>query len=124
MKLKNHIDRFYTEKEQKELKMLSYTYSDLTSLEGIETLISLEVFDCSYNQLTDLKGIENLTYLKKLYCSNNQLTTLIGIENLTFLKELYCYNNPLLYKYSNNLQDILKEIKIEKRKKIINSLCH
>ena len=69
--------------------------NQLTTLEGIEKLTSLERLYCSNNQLTTLEGIYNLTSLKELYCHNNQLTILEGIEKLTSLKYLICYNNQL-----------------------------
>ncbi len=99
MKLQEYLDKKYTKKEQLNLKELN----------------------CSNSNITSLEGIENLKNLKTLYCYNNQLTSLIGIENLTLLEYLNCSNNPLPYK-SDNLEDILKEIKVEKRKKIIKSL--
>ncbi len=99
MKLYEYLDKHYSKEEQKKLKVL----------------------DCSDSDITSLEGIENLTILKDLYCHSNQLTTLIGIENLTFLEYLSCFNNPLPYK-SNILESILKEIKIEKRKTLIKSI--
>jgi Leucine-rich repeat (LRR) protein len=142
MKLYEYLDKKYTKDEQLNLKKLNCSNSNITSLDGIENLISLKELFCHNNKLTDLIGIENLTLLETLSCYNNQLTDLIGIEKLHNLKVLSCYsnqltsligienldltyldssNNPLPYK-SDNLEDILKEIKIEKRKNIIKSL--
>ncbi len=144
--LQQYLDKKYTKKERlnlKNLKTLNCSHENITSLEGIENLTLLEelfcynnqitnligienltflkVLSCDNNQITSLIGIENLTYLKELYCGNNQLTSLKGIENLTYLEYLHCSNNPLPYKH-RNIQDVLKEIKIEKRKNIISKL--
>ncbi len=99
MKLQEYLDKKYSKEEQKKLKTL-YCYN---------------------TQLTSLEGIEKLTNLEYLNCDNNQLTSLEGIENLTKLKNLNCSNNKLSYK-SNNLEDILKGIRIEKRKTLIKTL--
>ena len=89
--------------------LLDCSYRDLTSLEGIENLISLKRLYCYNNQLTSLKNIENLTNLKHLYCDNNQLTNLDGIENLINLKTLYCQNNQFSEEYKDYLRDYCKK---------------
>lgn len=78
-----------------QVTIFSCSFSQLTSLEGVEKLVNLQKFDCGNNQLTSLKGIENLVNLQKLYCSNNQLTSLEGVEKLVNLEWLYCRNNRL-----------------------------
>jgi protein phosphatase 1 regulatory subunit 7 len=87
-------------------------------LKGIENLKELEYLSCHSNKLTSLEGIENLKELEYLSCHSNNLTSLIGIENLTKLKELFTKNTV----NSENIQNLLKEIKIKKRRNIINSL--
>ena len=67
---------------------------------------------CSNNQLTSLEGIENLINLQVLSCSENQLTSLEGIENLVNLKELYCTNNQFSVDYKNYLRSYCKKRKI------------
>src|SRR5574343_44698 len=65
------------------------------SLEQGKPLDKITKLECSNNQLTSLEGIEKLVNLEILYCFYNQLTTLEGIEKLVNLKILYCYNNQL-----------------------------
>ncbi|MFK5895019.1 MAG: T9SS type A sorting domain-containing protein [Pseudomonadota bacterium] len=63
----------------------------LTSLEGLENLISVDDFflDISYNDaLINLSGLNNLTSVFLLNISNNNsLTSLYGIENLTIIEQ-------------------------------------
>lgn len=66
---------------------------NLTSLKGLDGLVSLETVDCSNNQLTEL-DLSGLTQLKTLYCSNNQLTELDMSNNLA-LEHLSCMSNQL-----------------------------
>ncbi len=121
MKLYEYLDTKYTKHEQLNLKNLYCSHNQITSLEGIENLTYLKYLSCHNTQLTTLIEIEKLTLLEYLNCSNNQLTSLEGIENLTKLECLYCSNNKLSYK-SNILEDVLKEVKIEKRKTLIKTL--
>ena len=81
-----------------------------------------------YNQITSLEGIENLVNLQILSCSNNQLTSLefgdfsteafeLGIDETDLrrfkkLKELCCVRNQ----FSNEYKEYIK--KYCKRKNI------
>ena len=105
------------------LNYLNFSYNNIASLKGIEKLVNLEVLYCTYNNITSLKGIDKLTMLTELYCSNNRLTSLLGIEKLKDLSLLDCASNQLPYK-TNELYDILKVIKSEKRKQVISKLLN
>jgi len=86
--------------------------NQLTSLEGIENLVNLEQLFCFNSQLTSLEGIENLVNLELLSCSYNQLISLEGIEKLVNLKTLYCDHNQFTIEYKNYLRDYCKKRKI------------
>ncbi|MDR3261858.1 MAG: hypothetical protein LBT78_08495 [Tannerella sp.] len=93
---------------------LSVSYSDITSLAGIEYFTALENLDCSDNSLTSL-DVSGLTALQGLSCYNYSLTALdvsglnslvylscsdnsliaLNVSGLTALQWLYCYNNSL-----------------------------
>jgi len=100
MKLKKYLDKYYTKKEQNNLTYLDCSSEGITSLDGIEQLVNLEMLYCPYNKLTSFS------------CAS-----LKGIENLTNLKHLRCHNNPLTYYNLNNLKD-LKDLKLEVKKEI------
>jgi len=91
------------------LKRLYCYNNQLTSLKNIENLTNLKLLNCSYNELTSLESIKNLTNLKHLYCDNNQLTNLDGIEDLINLKTLYCQNNQFSEEYKDYLRDYCKK---------------
>jgi internalin A len=123
MILQDWLNKNYTKQEQIKLTSLNCSQNQITSLKGIESLVNLKILDCYNNQLTSLSGIEKLVNLTYLHCSCNQITSLKGIETLVNLEYLSCTNNQLSYKFSN-LEDILKEIKIEKRKNVISNLLN
>ena len=56
--------------------------------------------------------------MEHLFCYHNKLTNLKGLDKLPELKTAPFFGNPLTYK-SNNLPDILKEIKIELKKQLL-----
>ncbi len=96
------------------LDVRSKNISDLTGIEGFNTLTTLY---CYNNQLTSL-DVSNNTALLGLYCYNNQLTSL-DVSNNTALNYLYCDDNQLtsldvtnntglftLYCYNNQLTSL------------------
>lgn len=78
----------------KNLKTLSI-HGNLSSLNGVEGLLNLEVLDCSNNNLSSLEAIRNLTNLRELKCEYNKLVSLEAISNLTNLIKLSCEGNNL-----------------------------
>ncbi|SRX72375.1 T9SS type A sorting domain-containing protein [Aequorivita antarctica] len=84
---------------------LNVSYKNISSLEGIQSFVNLEVLYCSGNQLTALNMSENLN-LQKLTCIFNQLSNLNVTQNLN-LKYLRCRENLL-----SNL-DISQNINLE-----------
>ncbi|WP_238567924.1 T9SS type A sorting domain-containing protein [Flavobacterium sp. ASV13] len=72
---------------------LSVSYSNITSIVGIEKFINLKELDCAESKLTtlDVTSLKNLTSLR---CNGNNLTSLnvTGLNNLT---EFFCHDNKL-----------------------------
>lgn len=79
----------------KQLGILSFTDSNITSLAGIEGLTNLKSLFVYNNKLTSLKGVENMLQLKELYCQHNAIESLAPIYRLTQLETLYASNNHL-----------------------------
>ena len=72
---------------------LYVSYQEISSLEGLQSFINLEGFDCSHNELTsiDVTQSQNLLYF---YCQFNQLAS-IDVSQNPNLEWLYSYNNQL-----------------------------
>jgi hypothetical protein len=89
---------FFNLKNLPNLKKLICSDNYITSLEGVEQLITLEYFDCSHNEITSLDNILYLTNIVYFNCSYNQLTLttsdVFNIKNkLTHLKHFVYHNN-------------------------------
>jgi hypothetical protein len=74
---------------------LNISYSSLTSLEGLEGLVSTRVITLSNNNsLESISSLENLSELSQLFVHDNLLiTTLVGLEQITAIDYIWIYNN-------------------------------
>lgn len=83
---------------------LNISYSNISSLNGIEFFTSLYDLEASNNNIATLNVSSNLN-LQSLYCSYNQLTTidLTGLNNLIYFK---CNNNNLTSFNVSNLPNL------------------
>ena len=75
--------------EAESLVFLQVFARDISSLEGIEAFINLEVLNCGRNNLTTI-NLSSLTNLEELHVYENDLTTL-DLSNLINLTHLYCW---------------------------------
>jgi hypothetical protein len=100
----NEIDQ----SEALSVTSLNISYSNISSIAGIEYFTNLNFFRCNSNNLTTLP-IQNLVNLSYLGCESNQITSLSSIENLTSLNDLYFDNNLVT---SINVQNLLNLDKI------------
>ena len=98
----------------KDISFLNVSEKDISSLNGIEFLVSLRHLDCVRNKLTELDVSKNIA-LTALFCDMNQLTALdvsknvklealafegnqlteIDLTNNTALEHIYCIGNQL-----------------------------
>jgi Leucine-rich repeat (LRR) protein len=69
------------------------TDSDLDAFKVLKKVTS--ILRLSDNQLTDLNGLSNLISVNELYLNNNQLTNVNGLSNLTSVGSLSLYYNQL-----------------------------
>lgn len=70
--------------------------NQLTSLDGLEVAIHLEILNCSCNRLRSLDAcLACMPKLKELRCWDNEIETLDEIAHLEALEELDCHNNIL-----------------------------
>lgn len=72
---------------------LSVDYKGISSLEGIQSFVNIELLNCEENSLTNLNLSQNLA-LRLLFCGDNALTQLDVTQN-TALLELVCNRNLL-----------------------------
>ena len=92
-RIDTNSDGILSQAEAEAVGQIWITYSNITSLKGIELFPKLWDLRCYDNQLTSLDVSHN-TALKKLACGYNNLTTL-DISKNPLLTELTCYNNQL-----------------------------
>ncbi|WP_417874404.1 T9SS type A sorting domain-containing protein [Xanthomarina gelatinilytica] len=90
--------------EAESLVFLQVFARDISSLEGIEAFINLEVLNCGRNNLTTI-NLSSLTNLEELHVYENDLTTL-DLSNLINLTHLYCWDNQLNSLNVNHLSDL------------------
>ena len=84
------------------LESLNVSFSNLTSLSGIEHFTSLKDLLCSQNQLTSLDISKNIK-LESLHCDKNQLVSL-NVSNNVALMDLWCRDNQIKFlDVSNNI---------------------
>jgi Secretion system C-terminal sorting domain/Leucine Rich repeats (2 copies)/Domain of unknown function DUF11 len=76
------------------IKYLNISFTNLTSLEGINAFINLESFYFNENNQLSTLNLSGLPNLKYLDCSNNQITSL-NVSGLVNLKQFYCEFNLL-----------------------------
>lgn len=85
------------------LKTLDLRRKEISSLEGIQDFVALEILDCNDNSLTTLDITQN-TSLTLLSCEANQIGYLDVSKNLA-LKSLFCgVNNLKSLDVTNNLE--------------------
>jgi Leucine-rich repeat (LRR) protein len=94
--------------------------SNLTSLNGIELDINLQVLDLEYNQIKEIGGLSSLTNLQELFLGRNEIKEIGGLSSLTNLQLLTLFNNQIkeigglssltnlvwLYLYNNQIEEI------------------
>ncbi len=95
MTFKEWFEKRYKDRDPLSISAIDCSSNKISSLQGLEVLVNLEVLNISYNKITSLKGIEGLVNLKKLYYYSNDMTSLQGIESLVNLEGLYYSNNNL-----------------------------
>ncbi|MGD6776263.1 leucine-rich repeat domain-containing protein [Sutcliffiella horikoshii] len=87
-------DRDITTGDMEGLTYLHASYADITSLEGLQFAINLEVLDLIYNNITDLSQLAELTSLTNLSIMGNQVSDLSSLSELIDLQYLDAdYNN-------------------------------
>ena len=74
---------------------LSCIGHDISSIEGLQNLTSLQDLNLRSNQISDLAPLQNLTALQDLYLDGNQISDLTPLQNLTALQGLYLHINQI-----------------------------
>jgi hypothetical protein len=72
----------------KDLKYLYISDNNITNLDAISGLTSLETLDASYNDIYDVVALSNLTNLTSLYLDHTQISDLSPLTSLTSLSAL------------------------------------
>jgi LPXTG-motif cell wall-anchored protein len=76
------------------LEYLSLNDTGVSSLPDLSSL-SLNHLELSHNNLTSIEFLENLNSLQSLDISNNEISTIDGLSNLENLNDLRIENNPI-----------------------------
>lgn len=90
--LLTNIEKEYQEKVLKELTISNNNISDINVLSKIPTL---EILSMQFNNISNIKALENITTLKTLNMSNNGITDISDLGKLTALENLYMDNNSI-----------------------------
>lgn len=85
---------------------LNISFSSISSLEGIQSFLNLEILFCADNQLTLLDLSQNLQ-LTSINCQNNLLTSFIIPKQLD-LQYLLCYDNQLTSLDVSNYPNLIR----------------
>jgi internalin A len=75
--------------------VLNLSNNNISKLEGLGDLDSLQVFDLSSNNISKLEGLSSLDSLQVLNLSNNNITKLEGFDSLDNLQELRLSGNQI-----------------------------
>ena len=110
---------------EKDIKLLDVSNSDLTDIYGIEEFTNIESLSIGHNNITDIEPLKYLIKLKELYMWYNKITDIsclknsaietlnIGYNNISDITVLYSMVNlKEVYIRSNNLNDKLKKYSI------------
>ncbi|MGE5606984.1 MAG: leucine-rich repeat domain-containing protein, partial [Bacteroidota bacterium] len=88
-------------KDIKSLKVLNAPRHNISSLQGIEQLVSLKEIHLMGNQVESLDPLEHLVNLRIINLSHNRITNLKGLAKLKNLHRLYLGRNQI-----NDLQPL------------------
>ncbi len=78
------------------LQALWFNGNQITEIKDLDKLTSLQILYLGGNQITEIKGLDKLTYLQILYLGGNQITEIKGLDKLTNLQELELGGNQIL----------------------------
>ena len=89
------------------LKLSKMGITDISQIEGLESLTFLKRLMLRENFITEIKGLESLVNLTHLFLSGNKITEIKGLENLKELGYLSLSNNNISeIKGLDNLKDL------------------
>lgn len=92
----NRISKIEGLKNLKSLEELTLDINfEISEVNGLDTLINLQVLSIEANQITKISGLENLINLQKLDLSNNQITKIEKVDNLINLNSLNLFANQI-----------------------------
>lgn len=79
----------------KDLKELDLSLNQITEIKELENLENLEFLEIHNNQITEIKGLEKLKNLRTLFLQFNQITEIKGLDKLQNLEILALENNKI-----------------------------
>ncbi|MBR4472354.1 MAG: tetratricopeptide repeat protein [Oscillospiraceae bacterium] len=122
---------------QSDEKILSFPYSNITVLSGLDRMTRLEELDLSNNEITslyqfeispsrytlvrlnlsgnqisDILSLSSLTMLEELNLSDNMIAAVTGLKKLQTLKKLNLSGNPVLIEQLDELREALPDCEI------------
>jgi len=81
--------------------------TNISDIEGLDSLKDLKELDLSLNQITVIKGLKNLKNLKSLRLNDNRISEIKGLERLKNLRTLFVqYNQIIEIKGLDKLQNL------------------
>ena len=80
------MERITCLKSMINLKSLYISENNISSLEGVETMAELKIFNFDRNVVESLLPVKGLLKLQRINGNENKIKSLEGIENLVHLK--------------------------------------
>jgi Leucine-rich repeat (LRR) protein len=80
----------------KNIRILNLMHNEISCMQPVSRLLSLQVLKCSHNQITELAWISPLVNLREVWLNNNKINTeeVYQLESLTSMKILIIHPNP------------------------------
>ena len=104
----NKIKNFYSVRFCKNLKKISFEYSNLDSIKGLEYCKHLEWINATCCNIKSLSSLRKLNSLKYVYLQNCGITNIEPLRNQVNLIELDLYDNPI-----DDISPLINVLRIE-----------
>lgn len=104
----NKIKNFYSVRFCKNLKKISFEYSNLDSIKGLEYCKHLEWINATCCNIKSLSSLRKLNGLKYVYLQNCGITNIEPLRNQVNLIELDLYDNPI-----DDISPLINVLRIE-----------
>lgn len=93
--VKNMNELYFPQKVFRYIKILDFSYNQITKIEVPEKFEKLEDIHLNHNRIVEISGLENLKDIRVLTLNNNYIQEIKGLENLKNLESLNLSDNDI-----------------------------